>query len=1354
MVGYFLSTLYVFSQNIDNFKFVDIKEGITKRAVSIIKQDSEGFIWFGTNGTGLYRFDGINYKLYEHQWHNLNSINSSFINSIFEDSTGNFWISTDEGLNLYNREFDNFESIDLNSAFPVNENFTIKIKAIEELNKKELIVGTFGYGGLYRLDKSTLKAKSILFDEKVSDSFLINSIIKVNKNSFYIGSSTGLYFFQFFENGKIIQQKIVNNTSVESLYLDVSNNLWIGTGNDGLFKLSIKSSKKETSIFKITNKRILSISEYNNHIICGTENDGLIIVNKQGVIAKQYLHNNKDDYNLKSNSIWSLLVDKENRIWLGFYNKGVAVVDNLYNKFNAIQSLTYNPNSLKAISVTGIQEDNDSNLWITTDGGGVDFLIKKTGKFVHFNKSENDILTDDIQNVYIDTKQQVWFGSWISGLYKLNLKTKQFSNFSTSNSSLASNRVLTIQEDSKGIIWIGTFLKGLHYLNQKTNKITHCNFNQFLKYELSDADIRRLYIDADDSIWLGTTNGLFLVEQLGNNQFNVISYKDKMSVKLRNHASTHRILSIYQSKDGLIWIGTDGGGLFSFNKSTQNFKWYNKVEGFNELYVSSIIESDDTNIWVSGTGGITKLDRKNNSATNYTKDDGLLMNDFNYNAVLKSKSGELYFGGYEGVNYFHPEKMKKNTSEPKLFFTDFKIFNKSVKPNENGSPLSKSISYTSNITLTNKQSVFTIDYIGLNYTRPEKHQYAYFMEGVDPEWNYVGNSKSATYTNLSPGNYVFNVKVANNDGVWTKKPLKLTVTILPPWYLSNWAYISYFILFIGFIILINWIQQERFKEKQAVKFERDKRLQEEKLNNKKLQFFTNISHEFRTPLTLILNPLNDLLQGTKTSLPYEANEKLKIVQKNAERLHALISELMDFSKLKSNKMSLNCKNVEIINFVSDIVGHFKEEASHRKIDLIFESKSSEFIAFIDKKMIEKVFFNIISNAFKVTPDKGVIIVTVQKLDEPIILKLFNKNNTIKAFEIVVKDTGSGLTEKELTKIFKRFYQVDKLSNGYYGSTGIGLEVVKDFVELHKGEINVSSKEKEGTQFKVILPLIEGDTTIIESSTEESITNVVLKNSIDTVAFDEISVEKRTHTLLIVEDNTELRNYLNTSLKKYYKILTASNGKLGFELAHEKMPDVILTDVVMPEMDGVELCKLIKTTAKTSHIPLLMLSAKSMVEDKIKGIDSGADAYISKPFNMEILKSTLTQLILSRQILFNKFYKEISNKTKENPTSVDNQFMQKVVQYVHAHLSDSNLSNESLAEAMFLSRSQLYRKLKELTGTSVNEFIRNVRLEKAKQLLESKQYSISEVTYKVGFASPSYFTKCFKNKFGFLPTELN
>ncbi|WP_147676111.1 hybrid sensor histidine kinase/response regulator transcription factor [Algibacter pacificus] len=1352
---------YCFAQQVSNFKFVEIKAGITKRAVTTIKQDNEGFLWFGTNGAGLYRYDGITYKLYEYHWDTYTSINSGFVNSIFEDSTGKLWITTDEGFNLYNKEFDSFKRIDLNSAFPAAENYTIQIKTIAELNANELILGTYGYG-LFLFNKSTYKSKQIPFTTSQQKGFLITSIIKFKENHFFIGTSEGLFRFKFLpDENKTTQKQLIKDQLIESQFIDSNNNLWVGTQKNGLLKIDLNHPKKPISTFKITDKRILSIIEFENTIICGTENEGLIVVNKNGEIIKQYLHNKFDDTSLKSNSVWSLLVDKEHRIWLGFYNQGISIIDKLYNKFNAIECLNNNTNSLQSNSVTGIKEDKQHRLWITTDGGGVDVFNKENGKFIHINNKEpskyGKILSNDVTAIHIDKNNQVWLGAWTSGLTKINIQTKQNINYCTKNSNLKSNRVLSIQEDSKGKIWIGTFLKGLHYLDPKTNTITQCNTQPFIKWNLNNEDIRRVFIDKDDDIWLGTQNGLFLVKQLKNQKFEVISLRDKMSVKLRNHTSTHRILSIYQSEDKLIWIGTDGGGLFSYNKNTQEFNWYNKIEGFNELYVSSIIESNNKNIWVAGTGGITKLDRKNNTAFNITKDDGLLANDFNYNAVFKNEQGKLYFGNYLGVNYFNPDNLIKNTTEPKLFFTDFKLFNKSVKPNDKNSPLSKSITYTKNITLNSNQSVFTIDYIGLNYTRPEKNKYAYFMEGVDPEWNFVGPSKNATYTNLSPGNYTFNVKAANNDGIWNKTPLKLYIKILPPWYASNVAYFLYFLVFLAILLLTNWILQERFKEKQAVEFERNKRIQEEKLNDKKLQFFTNISHEFRTPLTLILNPLQDLIKDKSLNLPTPANEKLHIVQKNADRLNRLINELMDFRKLKFNKISLQSKNIEIVSFVKDLVSHFKQEASDRKIDLVFKSNNDNFSSYIDKEMIEKVLFNIISNAFKVTPDAGKITISAQKTKNPVYLKLFNEIKKVDAFQIIVQDTGSGLTKKELSKIFERFYQLNKVNKGYYGSTGIGLEVVKDFVELHKGKIDVSSIVNEGTRFKITLPLISEHTEEPKEILNEELSENISDNLINNITENKITpiqkVKDNPYTLLIVEDNIELSNYLKSSLNPYYKIVTASNGKIGLDKAISKLPDIILTDLVMPEMDGIALCKAIKTNLKTSHIPVLMLTAKSMIEDKIKGIDSGADAYISKPFNMEFLQATLGQLLSSRQIIFNKFYTGVSNKTKEKTTSLDNKFIQKLLKYIDNHIDDTNLCAETLAKQMFLSRSQLYRKLKALTGTSVNEFIRNVRLEKANQLLESKQFSISEVTFKVGFSSPSYFTKCFKKRFGKLPTEV-
>ncbi|WP_255557664.1 hybrid sensor histidine kinase/response regulator transcription factor [Flavobacterium taihuense] len=1337
---------------------------MSKRAVSSISQDHYGFMWFGTDGAGLYKYDGINYTNYEYDWKNKNAINSNLIYATYIDSYNRLWVGTDEGLCFYNRNLNKFENIDLKNAFTKGYKNIVTVKSIIQDNIGNLLVGTYAHG-LFKLNLKTFKMESIQLNSPLNSDSKINCFVKNKKGILYLGTDLGLIEYDSRSN-KVKKftwntQKISVTDPIETLYLDASENLWIGTISNGLLKISSNQKMAQIDRFQISKNKILSVIGVNSHtLMCGTENDGLFLISDKGNVIHRYLNSKSDSHSLKSNSIWSLFLDKDKRIWLGYYNKGVGIFDKRNAKFNAIESVPTNTNSLQTSSVTGIEKDNSGKLWISMEGGGVDVLNPSTKVFKHINnqdaKNYSGLTSTNILTVFIDSQQNIWLGSWNDGIYFLKKGSKTFVNFTSKNTiGLTSDQIFSFSEDSKGIVWIGSYMKGLHYYDPLKNEFHHCDSKPFVTNNLNTANIRKVLVDSRNAIWVATIDGLYQVRRNSNATFSVVSMKNVMSKSIKSNKSTNTILSLYESKTKIIWIGTAGSGLFSYDGKNNKLAWYSDFPGFKEKLVVAITESRDGTIWISGKTGITKLDLKNKKAINFSTDDGLLSNDFNNNAVLNDKNGDLYFGSYEGINYFNPNKASTNIKEPLLYLNDFKLFNKSIHPNEPQSPLSKVISETDHITLHYDQSVFTIEYIGLNYSYPSTNEYAYYLEGFEKNWNYVGNKRSATYTNLAPGKYVFKVKSAARGGNWNQKPLQLYIEILPPWWRTSWAYLFYFLIIAGTFYGINKYFQNRFKEKQAIKFERDKAKQIEKLNTKKLQFFTNISHEFRTPLTLILNPLADLIKNKSLELPHDVVNKLQIMHKSSDRLSKLINELMDFNKLQFNQVVVQVQKIEIVCFTKDIIEYFNEEASSRGITLAFESNTAELHDWLDPKMVEKIIFNIVSNAFKVTADHGFIKVQINASQKTEQFPLTNIEKEIPYFEIAISDTGAGLDKKDIKKIFDRFYQVNNLSKAYYGSTGIGLEVVRGFVELHKGKIEVESELGIGSTFTVTFPLgndfFTEDEIVKDAFKREAKITPHLLSILNKENPSEPASEK-VHTILIVEDNTELRNYLKNELKKEYKVLVAENGQKGLELALEKSPDIIMTDVIMPIMDGLELCKNIKKDIKTSHIPLLMLSAKAMVKDKLEGIDSGADIYLSKPFDMDILRSSLVQLLTSRQIMFNKFYHGISKKTKAKTTTIDNDFIQKILNFIHENINESDLSVEILASKVFLSRSQLYRKIKTLTGVSVNEFIRNVRLEKAKELIALGNNNINEISYKVGFTSPSYFTKCFKEKYGHLPTH--
>ena len=1363
-------------ESIKKYDFVSIKEGISKVGLYTIIQDDLGFIWFGTNGAGLYRYDGNTYESYKYIIDDSTSLSSSIVQCSYLDSKKRLWFGTENGLNVYDRDNNRFNRIS-NSAFNTENDINITIRNLKEDAHGNLFIGTLNLG-LFKMNLKNSYIEPILSKESLESIPLIIKSIQIDKaGKIYVATDRGLKEYDY--KTKTLRPSVFRckegeksiDFAIESLVIDEQNTIWVGTENDGLIKVSSNEAPNNETFFKIerfsfsTYKFLSLLDLKNGTLLLGTENDGLYHIDNNGHILKSYRVSTTNSNSILSNSIWSLYLDSNDRIWVGYYNKGVSVYDKLYDKFNEIKSLPGNTNSLKYPAVTAIEQDENDDLWIAMDGGGLDILNKQTDQFTHINPSnqaKNGLTSNYIETLLIDQNKNLWAGSWDKGLFYLEKGSNKFINYHSDNTngSLYSNRILTLDEDSEGLIWIGTYNSGLHSFNPITKTFTYYNSGFFLENGLANIEIRKVFVDSNDRIWIGTAIGLFKIEKQGNGELSVISMQREMPEKFNNHNSSDNILSIFESKDGSIWIGTKGAGICKYDPLSNTFIWYNEANGLIEENINSITQSLDGNIWLAGNLGITKLNVIENSFTNYTSNDGLLSNDYNINSAFRDKEGVLYFGNFQGIDYFNPSDIIINKNVPSLYLTDFKLFNESVTPNEDKSPLKKVISKTDKLTLNSKQSVFTIEYSSINYTRPEKNEYAYYLEGYEDSWNYVGKKRSATYTNLDPGDYTFKLKAANNDGIWSESSLNLRIAILPPWWKTVWAILSYVFLLLLGIYFLNKITQSRIKDKQLVTNERNNRLLEKELNEKKLQFFTNISHEFRTPLSLIIGPLEDIIKNDSSSLTERIKNKHNTIHKNTNRLYRLINELLDFRKLELDKVRIKVRELNLAVFTKNVTSHFKEEAFIRNIHLSVDTDIQDISVWADESMLEKIIFNILSNAFKVTPEGGAITIDLSSKEDLVNLPLANDKEKIKAIEIAISDTGPGLKEEQIKKIFERFYRVDNLNKGYYGGTGIGLEVVQSFVKLHKGKIKVKSELGTGTTFTIVLPLSNEYYSENERLTE-TVKDLVKEEEAFLIPETSKNIGKEikekqnvtSHTLLIVEDNTELRNYLKTELKSQYKILLAKNGKEGLQLAKEFLPDIIMTDVIMPEMDGFMFCKHIKSDIKTSHIPLLMLTAKTTIDNRKEGIEKGADAYMVKPFDMGLLKLRLSQLITSRQLIFNKYFNVISDLDTTNTTSMDKEFIEKVLSYINESIGDPNLNVESLASQLNLSRSQFYRKIKALTNQTANEFIRNIRLLRAKQIIETGNSNISEVCYKVGFSSPSYFTKCFKSYFGVLPKEI-
>jgi signal transduction histidine kinase/ligand-binding sensor domain-containing protein/DNA-binding response OmpR family regulator len=1356
-------TPFFAQESYDNLNFESLTEQISNRAISSVIKDHKGVIWIGTQGDGLSSFNGHEFKNYRHEWDNSGSINHSIVNKIYMDSMNNLWVGTEEGLNLYNRNLDQFVQVSLDSI-----DSKTKVKAIEEIEGGKILVGTHGLG-VFNVDIETKKSRSVAFSlDNNLPGFQVNDIKTTQRGAVLVGSNIGLLKYNALINKldhakfTTLKEAEIIKKSIQSILTKKDGSIWLGTVNNGLIEIfTTPTNYYEFKTHEITDKRILALEiDASGSIFCGTENDGLFILNNNGVKSLKY--NRSNTKGIKSNSVWSVYIDESNRIWLGYFNQGIDIFDLERQRFKSIESIPNKDQSLFSKSVTSITQDNKNRLWFGIADGGIDVYDTKKQTFTHLLEPNNPVATGlssaDVVTVFIDSKNNTWVGTWNSGLFYLKDGSKKFKNIQINNSGgiLKSNRIMSFAEDSKGNIWIGSFLSGLYSYNLKRNVLIHHQEKALKAQYIDSKNIRKVLVDRDDNIWLGTRTGLFKVSKMTKNP-KVKSYNDILNNSLKTNANFNVVSTLFEDYKNNIWIGTDGYGLCQLNPKNQSVEWYNTTNNFSHQSISSIVQTEKNRIWITGNEGVSKFDVNKKTFTNYNVQDGLLASNFNKNSVYFSDDGVLYFGCYKGVNFFNPKGITSNPSTPTVFLSDFKLANKSIKPGQDNSPLEKVIGETSKLALNYNQSLFTIDFYGLSYTRSKNIEYAYYLEGFESDWNYVGKTRNATYTNIPPGNYKFKVKAANSDGIWNTSPTTLEIRVTAPWWKTNLATFIFFSLFLGIIITFYRFLNIRIKERLEIKRAREERKQIEGLNAKKIQFFTNISHEFRTPLTLILNPLEDIVKNNDLSLPDAIQEKHKIIYKNSKRLSRLIDELMDFRKLQFSKIELNVSKFDLILFINEVASHFEEEAMQRNIILSVEHRSDKINIWADPSMLEKIIFNLLSNAFKATKDYGAVTLKVQETSEPIEFPLIKNSKRNMGVIVSISDSGIGIKEENLKKIFSRFYQVNEMDEQYYGGTGIGLEVVKNFVDLHKGNIDVKSQKNVGTIFTISLPKGKAHFNIKFPEKELNVDNPNFKQINANTSQNEenlksinISFKK---TILIVEDNIELRNYVKNELQEEYKIKTAENGKEGLEKALKFVPDLIITDIMMPIMDGLELCEKIKTNFKISHIPLLMMTAKGMQIDKIKGINNGADAYVTKPFNMELLKSQIKQLISSRQILFNKYFNGLKNLELSQTTSLDKQFITNVLEYINKNISDSNLSVENLAEELLLSRSKLYRKIKALTGDTATEFIRNVKLEKAKELLVKTDFTVSEISYKVGFSSPSYFTKCFKNHFGVIPKEI-
>ncbi len=894
--------------------------------------------------------------------------------------------------------------------------------------------------------------------------------------------------------------------------------------------------------------------------------------------------------------------------------------------------------------------------------------------------------------------------------------------------SLSDNRVWDIYRDNNGDFWIAS-TRGIDKYIKETNSFKH--YPQISGEEA----VAWIEPDSNGNLWFGSTN-------------EVIIYNPRENAILHRYFEHTR--AMFEDSKNRKWITTNDKGIALYSLNSGAVKYYNEKDGLANKQALCILEDEEQNLWISTTNGLSKFNPEKGIFQNFTSKDGLSNNQFCYRASYKTKNGELLFGSVSGFNMFNPNEIESEETNIPVVFTDFRIFNKSVPVGDDKkSVLRKSISETQHLVLNFDQNVFTLEFAALNYVNSDKNLYTYKLEGFNRDWNEPSKTRTATYTNLNPGDYLLRIKRIVPGNQQHQNELLLNITIRPPIWKTKWFLSLFFILIIFLIYILVRFVVNREKIKNQLVLERINARKLHEIDMMKLRFFTNISHEIRTPLTLILGPLEKLQE--KELSKAEMKDNLQLMHRNAKNLDKLISQLLDFRKLQTGNLKLNLTEADIVDYIRNIVYSFNDFAIEKEINLKFTTLKKSLNAAFDPDKIEKILNNLISNAFKFTGPGGTISVNFSLVfdssDDD-----FEENEKEKQFiEISVKDTGRGIAIKNINRIFHRFFQPD--NEEVNSGVGIGLALVKELVEIHNGNIFVTSKTGKGTKFTFRIPYSSmlPVKTIAEKTPGE---NGETKNAREVVLQPEESkADLHSKIMLIVEDNLDVRQFIASHFNNSFKIFEAKNGEEGWQIALEIVPDIIVSDIIMPDVDGYELCKRIKEDERTSHIPFILLTALHSKEHEIKGLTTGADDYITKPFDLSVLQAKIENLLSIRESLIEKFTGTVVLEPKNVViTSPDERFLQKAIEVVENNISNSDLDIENFSTLVGVSRMQLYRKLHALTDMTVKEFIRNIRLKRAAQLLNQQKLNVSEVAYEVGFKDLSHFRKCFKREFGMSASE--
>ncbi len=1345
------------------YQHVDKTSRISNSAITSVYMDRFDYVWLGS-WDGLNRYDGSSIKVYKPDPFVKGTISNNVIRDFLEDGTGNLWVITHQGINRYNRTTNSFQAyfdslpdiqlLEYNIRACIGSDSAVWVsqigKGISRYSQKENKFIPVGFEGVDAKWLNTVvdlnqhdglqyflgtdgklvctANKRLVFSKQLSGNRApsFHKFLHIGSRYYLaiVNADKQLLFFDLADIEKDPDKINIGNVSVSSLSENLNHTaVWLGSESGDIFKIAPESNGlKATSMnsffpsFSKARIKILSIEETKQDIVwVGTDGDGVYKFLTRPKTFYSITEGQPEAGQLSHSIIRSIYEDNAGTLYIGTRGGGLNIIHAVTGKTSVLNS----KNGLSNNAVLSINKDHDKNIWVGLDGEGIDMIEAGTNKVFHFPKdfeNENTLSFSSVYSICVDAFNDIWLGT--SGYGVIHLKVsktakgkyylKEYDQLSHPGKarpiSITSNIVYTIVEEKPNLLWFGTRGGGIYKYNALTKEIEeHIQASANKKNSLSNDDVLSLYIDKEEQLWIGSSGGL------------------------------HRMF---------------------LSSKPYKIEHFTEHEGLPNNTIHGILEDLNTNLWLSTNRGLVMYNREKNTFKSFDPNDGLKNTEFADGAAFQStRSSKLFFGGVDGLDIVYPDKLYTQNYFPRLTLTDFQVRNATITPGDESLILKNNIDVTDNIVLNYDQNFIGFSFTILDYWNKQKSEYAYFLENFDKDWNYIGQQQFLSLTNIPPGNYKLNINYTNENGDWGIAPKVMMITVTPPFWKTSWAYAAYILLALclqaGIVIFIRW----RAREKRAMAIDKFKTQQLKELNDYKLQFFTNIAHEFRTPLTLILGPVASLLHKSTGS----GDEKqLKTIYSNSLRLQKLIDELIQFRKIESGKDNLVISIIDLIPFTQEIIESFQQHAIDRDVHLEFHPEPDTLKSYVDHKKLEKILINLISNAIKYNSKGGMVSVTLKE----------SKGNAI----FSIRDEGIGIAEEDQKKIFESFYHnpADVASaNGLEESTGIGLSLTKSLVQIHRGEIQVESKVGKGSLFKVMIPISKKhyvdlpEENAMMLSSHHLPEKVSMEFETDHYVSDTTETEttksqvKHEYSLLVVDDHASIISLLDNILSDKYVIHKARNGKKAIQILEEERIDLVISDVIMPDMDGLTLCKKIKENIQTSHVPVILLTAKGEIENRIEGLEVGADSYIPKPFHPEHLFIRIEKLIERMELIRKKFKNFAHLELTQLSTGIgekDDTFFLKITQCIQLHLSEPEFNANTIAEEVGMSKASLYKKVKTITSLTPHGLIKQYRLKKAADLLRNSNISVSEVIYETGFNSRSYFYKSFNEMFHCHPKD--